>query len=184
VYARGAQAKPNQLAIETALRSQKFSYTPNEFEAFSLCKPLDALCVDSPCRRDDLGVSPHSMADRFLDVYDYRCQQPKLNWAGAEHATSPRQKISSQEVDKAACREADRQEKQLEGVRLPEDPLRSGSAAEQVKVSVPLVAMSYLIRRFILCPRFCTVRLASAQSPVSSRAERMQICHAPVEHVA
>ncbi|GAA5893568.1 uncharacterized protein JCM6883_003563 [Sporobolomyces salmoneus] len=129
--------KPSKAAIAAAFRSHSTNtYTKDEFQAISLSAPLDSL-----------------FHDKFQEVLVTRRRNDKVGWAGAEsHCLVPGK--SAVFLDQKESTAADLEEKQIaKSTKLPKDPMRSSKACN----NYPLLAMSYLVRRFVLCPRFCLI---------------------------
>ena len=62
--------------------------------------------------------------------------------------------LGSDILDKPACRHADDEEKRMKNeYKVPRDPLLDAHNAN----NLPLIAFSYLVRRFIMCPRWCMI---------------------------
>lgn len=99
-----------------------------------------------------------------------RRSNEKCGWAGAEHHTLN----NITPFDKSACRSADRKERDLSGSyevrsrrvsgngilltllalsQLPPDPMTSKKPTN----NYPMLAFSYFLRRFVMCPRFCLI---------------------------
>ncbi|BGP08426.1 hypothetical protein JCM10049v2_004273 [Rhodotorula toruloides] len=129
--------KPSKAAIASAFRAHTSNpYTSGEFEAISLSNPLDAL-----------------MNDKFQEILFTRRCNDRVGWAGAEQHCFQHGKTDTG-VEKKKARAADKEEKDLSEAHaklLPRDPMSSSSTAN----NFPLLAFSYLVRRFIMCPRFC-----------------------------
>ncbi|BGP55681.1 hypothetical protein JCM8202v2_003288 [Rhodotorula sphaerocarpa] len=129
--------KPSRAAIAAAFRAHSSNpYTPGDFEAISLSNPLNSL-----------------MNSKFSGLVQTRRENDGVGWAGAEEyrlaaepATAP--------LDKKAARAADKEEQDTvrrDATSLPQDPMDSAVTAQ----NVPLLAFTYLVRRFVMCPRFC-----------------------------
>ncbi|KAH8929227.1 hypothetical protein BT69DRAFT_1276502 [Atractiella rhizophila] len=128
--------KPSRDAIATAFRSHSAidSYTQGEFEAFSLSKTFN------------------SLFERFPEVLHHR-RKLSLGWPAAEtiafDPTSDKNRI-----DQKVAAKLDKEEASFkENYKLPEDPL----AFKATSNNYPLIAFSYLVRRFVMCPRYCLV---------------------------
>jgi len=83
-----------------------------------------------------------------------RRQHSSLGWAGAESHVCAH--VPSAAVDVRACQRVDDDEKRakLEGdVKLPRDPMLDAHKSK----NLPLLAMFYCCRRFVLCPRWCLI---------------------------
>ncbi|KWU47088.1 hypothetical protein RHOSPDRAFT_14601, partial [Rhodotorula sp. JG-1b] len=110
--------------------------TAGDFDAISLSNPLNAL-----------------MNDKFQQLVQIRRSNDRVGWAGAEqHCFTGNG--AGQPLDKKAARAADKEEKtaaETNASPLPKDPMASIKTAN----NFPLLAFSYLIRRFVMCPRFC-----------------------------
>ncbi|GAA5835600.1 hypothetical protein JCM3766R1_006458 [Sporobolomyces carnicolor] len=129
--------KPSKAAIGAAFRSHSSSmYTKSEFEAISLSAPLDAL-----------------FRDKFHEVLVTRRCNDSVGWAGAEnHCLVPGKSAAA--LNPRDSKAADREEKQIaRSTELPKDPMRGALVCN----NYPLLAACYLIRRFVLCPRFCLI---------------------------
>ncbi|BGP24987.1 hypothetical protein JCM10295v2_003907 [Rhodotorula toruloides] len=129
--------KPSKTAIASAFRAHTSNpYTPGKFEAISLSNPLDAL-----------------MNDKFQEILFTRRCNDCVGWAGAERHCFEHGKTDIV-VEKKKARAADKEEKDLSEAHaklLPKDPMSSSSTSN----NFPLLASSYLVRRFVMCPRFC-----------------------------
>ncbi|GAA5983163.1 hypothetical protein JCM10908_000179 [Rhodotorula pacifica] len=129
--------KPSKAAISAAFRAHSSNpYTPGEFGAISLSNPLNAL-----------------MNDKFQQIVQIRRSNDRVGWAGAEQHCFTSE-AAGQPLDKKAARVADKDEKTAADANaslLPKDPMASTKTAG----NFPLLAFSYLIRRFVMCPRFC-----------------------------
>ncbi|GAA5978067.1 hypothetical protein JCM5350_007386 [Sporobolomyces pararoseus] len=139
--------KPSKAAISAAFRSHSSSpYTKGEFEAISLSAPLDSLFFD-----------------KFQEVLATRRRNDNVGWAGAEsHCLVPGKTAVS--IDKAVSKAADKEEKEIaKSTKLPKDPMRGVKPCN----NYPLLAMSYLVRRFVLCPRFCLICYKRCDAQIS-----------------
>ncbi|GAA5881505.1 hypothetical protein JCM1840_007127 [Sporobolomyces johnsonii] len=129
--------KPSKSAIAAAFRSHSANtYTKGEFQAISLSAPLDSLFLD-----------------KFQQILLTRRRNDQCGWAAAEqHCLTPGK--HSEEVDRKAGRVADKEEKDIASSHnLPKDPMGHGRVCN----NYPLLAFSYLVRRFVMCPRFCLI---------------------------
>ncbi|KAI5478234.1 ubiquitin-conjugating enzyme E2 Q [Pseudohyphozyma bogoriensis] len=141
--------KPSKEAIAAAFRSHSANtYTKNDFDAISLSKPLDSL-----------------FTDKFQEILLTRRSNKNLGWAGAElHCLTPGK--AGQSIDKKACRAADKDEESIAGSYvLPNDPMGK-KASTTLANNYPLVAFSYLIRRFVMCPRHCLICLKKINTEI------------------
>ncbi|GAA5872831.1 hypothetical protein JCM8547_005715 [Rhodosporidiobolus lusitaniae] len=130
--------KPSRAAISAAFRSHSSStYTKGEFEAISLSAPLDALL------NNKLGEI----------LYTRRCND-RCGWAAAEQHCFEVSKSDGAGVDSKAGKEADKAElatSEAQSGTLPNDAMADSKTSN----NFPLLAFSYLLRRFVMCPRFC-----------------------------
>ncbi|KAG8837202.1 hypothetical protein FRC18_009828 [Serendipita sp. 400] len=118
------------------------SHDPGRFDKFSLSTSLNSLLNDSLISLIQLRV-------RF-----------GIGWAGAEMLLAHhREKQISPEIAygnlASQIQAADLEERSI--AHLPLDPLLRPRGAGITSINLPLVAFSYLIRRVLLCPRFCLV---------------------------
>ncbi|GAA5904071.1 hypothetical protein JCM6882_003817 [Rhodosporidiobolus microsporus] len=129
--------KPSKQAVAAAFRSHSSNtYTKGDFEAISLSAPLDAL-----------------LNNKFQEILFTRRCNDRCGWAAAEQHCFGVEK-SGMEVDKKKGKAADKEEKdttEAHAHTLPVDPMASVKTAN----NFPLLAFAYLVRRFIMCPRFC-----------------------------
>ncbi|BGP16562.1 hypothetical protein JCM10213_000526 [Rhodosporidiobolus nylandii] len=130
--------KPSKQAIAAAFRSHSSNtYTKDEFEAISLSAPLDAL-----------------LNNKFLEILSTRRCNDRCGWAAAEQHCFAPGGAAGLEVDRKEARAADKEEKETAEAHahtLPKDAMKDVKTAN----NFPLLAFSYLVRRFIMCPRFC-----------------------------
>ncbi|BGP40452.1 hypothetical protein JCM10450v2_004434 [Rhodotorula kratochvilovae] len=130
--------KPSRVAIASAFRAHSSNpYTKGEFEAISLSAPLDAL-----------------LNNKLGEIVYVRRSNDRVGWAGAEQHCFEAGKTDATAVDKKQARAADKAEKEVSEASaslLPKDPMASVKTAQ----NFPLLAFSFLIRRFVMCPRFC-----------------------------
>ncbi|KZT05739.1 uncharacterized protein LAESUDRAFT_726677 [Laetiporus sulphureus 93-53] len=116
---------------------------PSTFQSFSLSASLESL-----------------MNDYFLRVMQLRLKYD-LGWAGAEMLCWQAEKMQQRPEDALNfvwmhVRAADEQEAVLQqSYNLPPDPLLSGQSDGHI--NLPLLAFCYLIRRLMLCSRYCIV---------------------------
>ena len=134
------KAKPSKTAIAEAFRSHSVlsNWTDGEFESFALSATLSNL-----------------LEGRFREVLDMRRSRTSVGWAGAElHTLAQKDAAAATAMafDKKASKAADEEEDDLD-VQLPDDPMRDPSLRD----NFPIIAFSYLLRRFCMCPRFCLV---------------------------
>ncbi|GJN90810.1 hypothetical protein Rhopal_003824-T1 [Rhodotorula paludigena] len=129
--------KPSRQAIASAFRAHSSNpYTKGDFEAISLSAPLDAL-----------------LNNKLGEILYIRRSNDRVGWAGAEQHCFEAGKNDAA-VDKKKARAADKAEKvvsEASASLLPTDPMASTKTAS----NFPLLAFSYLVRRFVMCPRFC-----------------------------
>ncbi|SGY22977.1 BQ5605_C019g08878 [Microbotryum silenes-dioicae] len=131
--------KPSKASIATAfsMRGSSDTLRQGDMQAISLSAPLDAL-----------------FKEKFQEILLTRRQQSKCGWAAAEHhcmADNPHGKA----YDSKAGQAADKAEAELAtsgSYNLPVDPM-----AKDVTDNYPWLAMAYLVRRFVMCPRFCLI---------------------------
>ncbi|GAA5925491.1 uncharacterized protein JCM15063_005038 [Sporobolomyces koalae] len=130
-----SQYKPSRKAIATAFRSHVANPYTDDFEAISISGPLSTL-----------------FCDKFTEILHTRRRNVNIGWAAAEnHCLSPDKALTP--LDEKDAREADKAEKSIaDSSKLPRDPMESS-----VCNNYPLLAFAYLVRRFILCPRFCLI---------------------------
>jgi ubiquitin-conjugating enzyme E2 Q len=114
--------------------------------------------VDS-CRSEPLAAV---LKDQLQAVVAFRQQHPACGWAGAELACG---KDSVFNANKASELE---DEERGSSVKLPADPM----AHPLYKQNFPLIAFSYLVRRFVLCPWFCVI----CHQKVQDIAVRPYVC--------
>ncbi|GAA6050354.1 hypothetical protein JCM3770_002978 [Rhodotorula araucariae] len=130
--------KPSRPAIASAFRAHSSNpYTKGEFEAISLSAPLDAL-----------------LNNKLGEIIYVRRSNDRVGWAGAEQHCFEAGKTDATAVDKKQARVADKAEREVSEASaslLPEDPMASINTAQ----NFPLLAFSFLVRRFVMCPRFC-----------------------------
>ncbi|ORY89473.1 hypothetical protein BCR35DRAFT_300675, partial [Leucosporidium creatinivorum] len=141
--------KPSKTAIAAAFRAHSANtYTKGEFQAISLSAPLDSL-----------------FSDAFQKVLLTRRSNSGCGWAGAEHhCLQP--DSSKGGFDKKACRDADKEEKAISGsYLLPKDPM---SKSSKPTCNYPLLAFSYLLRRFVMCPRFCLICFKTVDQTITA----------------
>ncbi|GAA6028379.1 hypothetical protein JCM8097_007003 [Rhodosporidiobolus ruineniae] len=131
--------KPSKAAIGAAFRSHSSNtYTKGEFEAISLSAPLDAL-----------------LNNKFQEILGTRRCNDRCGWAAAEQHCFGVEK-HGMEVDRKLAKAADKEEKataEAQAQTLPADPMSSSSMSKAN--NFPLLAFTYALRRFIMCPRFC-----------------------------
>ncbi|GAA5944159.1 hypothetical protein JCM3775_001084 [Rhodotorula graminis] len=126
--------KPVRAAVAAAFRAHSSNpYTKDEFEAISLSAPLDAL-----------------LNDKLGEILHVRRSNERIGWAGAEQHCFEAGRSDDKAVDRKLARAADKAELEVSQT-LPPDPMASLATAH----NFPLLAFSYLIRRFVMCPRFC-----------------------------
>lgn len=114
-----------------------FLFLEGDFESVSLSGPLDSL-----------------FGDKFQEILLARRSHVNLGWAGAEDFCLNFAKTDKFNTKRFA--EVDKIEKALEeSYAVPADPLVSKLASE--RDNYPLLAYTYLVRRFIMCPRFCLI---------------------------
>ncbi|GAA6000083.1 hypothetical protein JCM10207_006044 [Rhodosporidiobolus poonsookiae] len=129
--------KPSKAAVGAAFRSHSSHiYTKGEFEAISLSAPLDAL-----------------LNNKFQEIVATRRCNDRCGWASAEQHCfgAERQGL---EVNRKKGKAADKAEKDTSEAHadtLPDDPMEDSKTQN----NFPLLAFSYLVRRFVMCPRFC-----------------------------
>ncbi|GAA6060017.1 hypothetical protein JCM10212_001175 [Sporobolomyces blumeae] len=141
--------KPSRAAIGNAFRSRSSSiYTKGDFEAISLSVPLDSLFLNE-----------------FHEILSARRWNESCGWAAAElHSLADLGQASSG-IDKKAGKAADKAEKEIaKSHQLPSDPMAGSKTCN----NYPLLAFSYLLRRFILCPRFCLICYKRCDQTVSA----------------
>ncbi|KAK4053896.1 hypothetical protein OIO90_003733 [Microbotryomycetes sp. JL221] len=135
--------KPSKQAIAVAFRSH--AYTEGDFEAVSLSSPLNSL-----------------MNDAFQRILLTRRRFSNCGWAAAEDhcLTAGREKA---DLDEKAATLLDMTERNLSaGYSVPADPMDSPATVN----NFPMVAFAYLLRRFVMCPRFCLVCHKAVESHV------------------
>ncbi|GAA5975703.1 hypothetical protein JCM11641_005842 [Rhodosporidiobolus odoratus] len=129
--------KPNKTAVAAAFRSHSSNtYTKGEFEAISLSAPLDAL-----------------LNTKFQEILFTRRCNVRCGWAAAEQHCFGVER-NGMEVDRKKAKLADKEEKdtaEAHAHTLPTDPMSNTKTSS----NFPLLAFSYLVRRFIMCPRYC-----------------------------
>ncbi|GAA5950707.1 hypothetical protein JCM21900_000486 [Sporobolomyces salmonicolor] len=139
--------KPSKAAIAAAFRSHSANaYTKGEFQAISLSAPLDSLFLH-----------------KFQEILLIRRRDDKCGWAVAEqHCLGGR--VAGEEEEIASSHNASSSSRctilawvliPLVDVakQLPKDPIGNGKVCN----NYPLLAFSYLVRRFVMCPRFCLI---------------------------
>ncbi|KAF9266711.1 hypothetical protein L218DRAFT_895759 [Marasmius fiardii PR-910] len=111
--------------------------------------------------RFSLSSSLESLMDQnFHKLVNIR-RRHKIGWAGAELLLweVEQNQVSENEIivsQAKLIKDADREERNFADIKnLPHDPLMGLGPAEDI--NVPLTAFCYLIRRLILCTRFCLV---------------------------
>ncbi|GAA5856066.1 hypothetical protein JCM9279_006494 [Rhodotorula babjevae] len=126
--------KPVRTAVAAAFRAHSSNpYTKDEFEAISLSAPLDAL-----------------LNDKLGEILHVRRSNDRIGWAGAEQHCFEAGRSDDKPIDRKLARAADKAELEVSQT-LPQDPMASLETAH----NFPLLAFSYLVRRFVMCPRFC-----------------------------
>ncbi|KAK4700785.1 ubiquitin-conjugating enzyme E2 Q, partial [Phenoliferia sp. Uapishka_3] len=130
--------KPSKAAMASAFRSHSANtYTKNDFDPISLSRPLDSL-----------------FSDKFQEILLTRRSNVNVGWAAAEHhCLEPGN--TKEAINTRQCRAADVEEDEISGsYELPEDPMGGDAGTFN---NYPLLAYTYLIRRFVMCPRFCLI---------------------------
>ncbi|KAM0753059.1 hypothetical protein T439DRAFT_323673 [Meredithblackwellia eburnea MCA 4105] len=151
--------KPSKESIAAAFRSANANtYTTGEFEAISLSAPLDSLLVD-----------------KFQEILLTRRSNVNVGWAAAEHhCLEPGH--TKEAIDKRSCKAADAEETKISGsYRLPPDPMGKNSKSPN---NYALLAYSYLVRRFVMCPRFCLICYKKITSGIV--ALKPFVCESPL----
>lgn len=140
--------KPSRAALIAASRSHNDQtsdgWTKGEFESISLSAPLESL-----------------MNEKFPELLLIRRSNANVSWAAAEaHCFEHTHKRA---VDRKASKAADKEEKDIASShQIPEDPVSKTETSN----CYPLIAFSYLIRRFVMCTTFCLVCYKRVQSDV------------------
>lgn len=120
----------------------EITHDPGRFDKFSLSTSLNSLLNDS-----------------LITLIQLRLKFG-IGWAGAEVllAEQSAKQISAEEAYnniEYLIEAADREERSV--ALLPIDPLLRPTGSGVQHINFPLVAFSYLVRRVLLCPRFCLV---------------------------
>ncbi|SCV71838.1 BQ2448_4532 [Microbotryum intermedium] len=131
--------KPSKASIATAfsMRGSSDTFAQGDMQAISLSAPLDSL-----------------FKEKFQEILLTRRQHAKCGWAAAErHCLADNSRVKA--YDGKAGRAADKAEAELAtsgSYNLPVDPM-----AKEGTNNYPWLAMAYLVRRFVMCPRFCLI---------------------------
>ncbi|CEQ39453.1 SPOSA6832_00978, partial [Sporobolomyces salmonicolor] len=140
--------KPSKAAIASAFRSHSANaYTKGEFQAISLSAPLDSLFLH-----------------KFQEILLIRRRDDKCGWAAAEQHCLGGRVAGEEEEEIASSHNASSSSRCLimawvliplvdVAKQLPKDPMGNGKVCN----NYPLLAFSYLVRRFVMCPRFCLI---------------------------
>ncbi|GAA6008198.1 hypothetical protein JCM11491_001926 [Sporobolomyces phaffii] len=140
--------KPSKTAVAAAFRSHSsHMYTKGDFQAISLSAPFEELFVN-----------------KFQEVLVTRRRNDKTGWAAAEtHCLVPGN--SNTPINRAMSRAADSEEQEIgKTTLLPKDPMRGTKICN----NYPLLAMAYLVRRFVICPRFCLICYKRCDAEISA----------------
>ncbi|GAA5820502.1 hypothetical protein JCM11251_003020 [Rhodosporidiobolus azoricus] len=152
--------KPSKQAIAAAFRSHSSNtHTKGDFEAISLSAPLDAL-----------------LNNKFQEILFARRCNDRCGWAAAEQHCFGVEK-HGMEIDRKKGKAADKEEKQTAAAHahtLPKDPMADAKTAN----NFPLLAFAYLVRRFIMCPRFCLNCYKRADETIT--ALKPFVCESPL----
>ena len=129
------------LLIFSVVRNHSSAYTPGEFESFALSAPLDSL-----------------FAEKFEQIVACR-REFAVGWAGAEQHSFALGGPKSA-IDKKAAAKADKDDKfAAASYKLPADP----QASPATRDNFPLTAFAYLLRRFVMCSKFCLICFKSTE---------------------
>lgn len=161
-HSSNTYTSPSSLSTSCEIVLADLFHAEDDFDPISLSAPLDSL-----------------FSDKFQEILLTRRSNANVGWAGAEHHCLAPGKTKGT-IDKKACQKADKEESTIAGaytvrsspslfgppadelLQLPKDPM---AKIGRKSSNYPLLAFSYLIRRFVMCPLFCLICFKCVRSP-------------------